>query len=157
MYAHYADEVDRLRTRGQVVIHGSRAASEEELARRLEGADVVLTVRAYTAFTESLLSRLPDVRLISVVGTGTDNIDLDECTRRGIVVANAPGATTASVAELTLALILSLARNLPLADRRVREGEWFHRQGIELRDKVLGVVGLGLIGQEVVRLARGLG
>ncbi len=150
-------EVERLRQRGDVAIYTTKAASPAELIDRLRGAEVAINVRAYSVFDEPLLAALPELRIVSILGTGTDNFDLPACSRHGVVVTNCPGASTTSVAELTLALLLAAARHVALADRKVREGIWYHERGFELRGKTLGVVGLGLIGQEVVRLGKALG
>jgi D-3-phosphoglycerate dehydrogenase len=150
-------ELERLRELGEVIVHGTRAADEAELIARLEGAQVALNVRAYSAFTERVITALPSLRLISILGTGTDNVDLAACDRHGVAVTNTPGASTVSVAELTLALIFAVARRIALVDRKAREGVWHHELGIELRGKTLGVIGLGLIGAEVARLGRAIG
>ena len=150
-------ELERLRTLGEVTVYHRRATSPEEFLERLRPAGIVLNVRAYSRFSREVLEALPRLRLISVLGTGTDNIDLEAATALGIVVTNTPGASTVSVAELTIALMLAAARHLAWADRTVRAGRWEHRQGSELRGKTLGIIGLGAIGQEVARLARGLG
>src|SRR5437870_3527509 len=150
-------EAARLGEYGELVVHGSRATSEEELIERLRGAEIALNVRAYSVFSERVVAALPELRLVSILGTGTDNFDLPACSRHGVVVTNTPGASTVSVAELTLALLLSVARHVALTDRKVREGVWFHQHGFELRGKVLGVIGLGLIGQEVARLGQAFG
>lgn len=152
VYADHPDQLSRLRAIGEVALHQSRAADEDELITRLRGADAVINVRAYSVFSERLLAALPELRLISVLGTGTDNIDLAACNARGVIVTNCPGAATASVAELTFALMLAVARGVPRADREVRAGVWAHLPSFELRGKVLGIVGLGLIGQAVARL-----
>lgn len=150
-------ELEPLKPYGEVVPYSTKAASEDELIQRLAHAEAVINIRAYTVFDARVLAALPRLRLISILGTGTDNIDLGAATAHGVVVVNTPGASTVSVAELTLALMLAAARFLPLADRKMRQGEWHHREGQELRGKTLGVVGLGAIGQEVARMARALG
>ena len=142
---------------GEVLVYGSRAADREELLARLAGAQVAINIRTYTVFDAALLDRLPDLQLISILGTGTDNVDLVAAAERGVVVTNAPGASTDSVAEMALYLMLAAARQVPAMERRLRAGEWQHRKGFELRGKTLGVVGLGAIGQAVARLGRGLG
>lgn len=157
VYPDYPVELARLREHGEVVVHNTKATSQDELAERLHGAEVAINVRAYSVFDEGVLAALPDLRLISVLGTGTDNVDLAACVQRGVLVTNCPGASTTSVAELTMALLLALARNVALADRKVREGSWFHGQSFELRGKVLGIIGLGQIGQEVARLGLAFG
>jgi phosphoglycerate dehydrogenase-like enzyme len=150
-------ELARLRLLGEVVVHETKAADESELIARLAGATVAINVRSFSAFSERVIDSLPDLRLISILGTGTDNVDLGACDRHGVLVTNTPGASTTSVAELTIALLLAVARHLVGHDRAAREGTWHHETGFELRGKVLGVVGLGLIGQEVARLAQAFG
>jgi phosphoglycerate dehydrogenase-like enzyme len=150
-------EMARLGEYGEVVRYGSRAASEEELIERLRGAAIALNVRAYSVFSARVVAALPELRLVSILGTGTDNVDLPACSRHGVVVTNTPGASTVSVAELTMALLLAVARHVAWSDRTVRSGAWEHRHGIELRGKLVGIVGLGLIGQEVARLGQAFG
>lgn len=157
VYQDHGAQLARLHAVGDVVLHQTRAADEEELIERLHGADCTINVRAYSRFDERVLAALPELRLISVLGTGTDNIDLAACNHLGVVVTNCPGASTASVAELSLALLLAVARNVVRSDRDVRKGVWTHLPSFELRGKVLGIVGLGLIGQEVARLGRAFG
>ncbi len=97
------------------------------------------------------------LRVISRFGVGVDNIDLDAVRRRNIVVTVTPGANSIAVAELTLGLMLSLARRIPLHDRRVREGTWQRVIGVELHGLTAGLIGLGRIGQEVAHRVRALG
>lgn len=157
VYQDYPEQLDRLRDLGAVVLHTTRAAHEDELIERLRDAEFAINVRAYSTFNDRVIAALPALRLISVLGTGTDNFDVSACTRQGVVVTNCPGASTASVAEMTIALMLAAARHIPVADRGVRQGAWVHSRSIELKGKVLGIVGLGLIGQEVARIARAFG
>ena len=149
--------MERLRAVAEVVIHSTRAASEDELLDRLRGAHVVYNIRAYTRFTEDLLAKLPELQMISVMGTGVDNVDLAAAARRGIVVSNAPGANARSVAEHTFALLLAVARHVARGDREVRQGEWRHHETPELEGKTLGVLGLGAIGSRVARMGDGFG
>ncbi|NIP60228.1 MAG: phosphoglycerate dehydrogenase, partial [Gemmatimonadetes bacterium] len=118
-----------------------------------------LVVRSSTTVDAALLDRAPGLRVIGRAGVGVDNIDLDAATERGIPVLNAPSGNTVSAAELTLALILALARKVPEADRSVRAGEWRRSAfaGAELRGKTLGLVGAGRIGGEVARRAQAFG
>jgi len=150
-------QLERLAKLGGGTLFNTKAASPRELVDRLAGAAVAINVRSYSLFDAAVLRALPELKLLSILGTGTDNVDLNAATELGIVVTNTPGASTVSVAELTLALMLSAARHVALADRKVREGVWYHQHGFELRGKTLGVVGLGLIGQEVARLGKALG
>lgn len=150
-------ELERLKTLGEVAVYDTKAADAEALAGRLENADIAINVRAFSHFDRALLARLPQLKLISILGTGTDNVDLEAATDLGVVVVNTPGASTASVAELNFALILAVARAVALSDRKVRDGVWYHQHGMELHGKTIGIVGLGLIGSEVARLAQAFG
>jgi len=157
VYQDFPEDLEPLRARGEVSIFTSRQESQEELIARLEGVLALINVRAYSIFDASALDALSDLQLISVLGTGTDNIDLEAATKRGVVVANAPGANAVSVAEHTMLLLLAAARHLGKVDRAMHEGRWEHHLGIELRGKTLGLLGLGAIGREVAQMARGFG
>jgi D-3-phosphoglycerate dehydrogenase len=125
------------------------------VAEEVHNADALL-VRSATKVTPKLLERAARLRVIGRAGVGVDNVDLDAATKKGIVVMNTPGGSSASVAEHTLALLLALARRIPQADRSLKEGRWEKKAftGVELRGKTLGLAGLGRIGTEVVRLAQ---
>jgi (S)-sulfolactate dehydrogenase len=119
-----------------------------------------LAVRSATKVTAELLAAAPRLRVIGRAGTGVDNIDLSAATRRGVVVMNAPGGNSVSVAEHTLALLLALARSIADASQSTRAGKWEKKKfssGRELSGKTLGVVGTGNIGQLVVQRARAFG
>src|SRR5271170_3502304 len=128
------------------------------LAAELANADA-LVVRSAVQVDDALLEAAPKLRVIGRAGVGVDNIDADAATRRGIVVMNTPGANAIAVAELTLGMMLALARQLPKANATMHDGKWEKKslQGVELRGKKLGVLGLGRIGLEVARRARGFG
>ena len=132
--------------------------SPEQLASDLEDADAIV-VRSATRVTSALIDAAPKLRAIARAGTGVDNVDVPAATARGIVVMNAPGANSVSVAELAMAFVLALARHIAGADAAMKQGKWEKKTflGEELRDKVLGLVGLGRIGQEVARRASGFG
>src|SRR4051812_48997525 len=99
---------------GDVKIFTERGADQEkELIRRVGDAHAVLTLRAYSKFSEHVLNACPSLRLISVWGSGVDNIDLVACRERDVIVANTPGVNANSVAEHTIALMLSVARSIP--------------------------------------------
>ncbi len=125
------------------------------LARDLSDADGLI-VRGATKVTAELIAAAPRLRVIARAGTGVDNVDLGAASARGILVLNAPGANSISVAEHAWALMLASARSISRADADMKAGRWSKRsfQGAELRGKTLGVVGLGRIGREVVRRAR---
>ena len=105
------------------------------------------------------MAAAPQLKVVARAGTGVDNVDVPAATERGIVVMNAPGANSISVAELALGFMLSLARQLPAADASMKRGVWEKKKltGEELRGKTLGIVGLGRIGQEVGARARSFG
>ena len=109
--------------------------------------------------TASLMAAAPQLKVIARAGTGVDNVDVPTATDRGIVVMNAPGANSISVAELAMAFMLSLARMIPIADASMKRGVWEKKKlsGEELRGKTLGIVGLGRIGQEVGLRAKSFG
>ena len=115
-----------------------------------------LIVRSATKVTAQLIEAAPNLRVVGRAGTGVDNVDLDAASKRGILVVNAPGANSISVAEHACALMLSLSRSVALADSQMKQGRWEKKslQGAELRGKTLGVIGLGRIGREVARRAR---
>ena len=150
-------ELDRLRGRTEVTVYDTRFGDPEELRDRIAPAEVVINVRAYSKFDAQTLAAAPQLKLITVVGTGVDNVDVAECKRKGVVVCNTPGVATASVAELTLGLVLAVARMIPASDRALRAGEWRHWEGPELAGKTLGLLGLGAIGRQVAGLGRGVG
>jgi D-3-phosphoglycerate dehydrogenase / 2-oxoglutarate reductase len=128
------------------------------LAAELADADA-LVVRSAVQADAKLLESAPKLRIIGRAGVGVDNIDTDAATRRGIVVMNTPGANAVAVAELTLGLMISMARSVPRANATMHAGKWEKKslQGQELRGKTLGIVGLGRIGLEVARRANAFG
>lgn len=140
--------IDALAVECEVVdLSGSARA---ELLAGLAGAEG-LVVRSATKVDEEMIAAGPQLRVIGRAGVGVDNIDVSAATARGVLVVNAPHANTVSAAEHALALLLSLARNVPQADARTRSGVWDRRSftGVELSGKTLGVVGLGRIGSLV--------
>jgi D-3-phosphoglycerate dehydrogenase len=128
------------------------------LAPDLANADALI-VRSATKVDERLIASAPKLRVIARAGTGIDNVDLPAASARGILVMNAPGGNSVSVAEHALALMLSLARSVPAADATMKKSVWDKKKltGAELRGKTLGLVGLGRIGQEVAARARAFG
>ena len=129
--------------------------SAATLASHVADADGLI-VRGGTRVTAELIAAAPRLRVVARAGTGVDNVDLEAASARGILVLNAPGANSISVAEHAWALMLASARSITRADADMKAGRWSKRtfQGAELRGKTLGVVGLGRIGREVVRRAR---
>jgi len=125
------------------------STTKETLHAELADADA-LVVRSATKVTAELLDKAPRLRAVGRAGVGVDNIDLDEATKRGILVMSTPGGSSVSVAEHTFALLLALVRQLPMFDAAMREGRWEKSSsGAEVRGKTLGLIGLGRIGSEV--------
>jgi D-3-phosphoglycerate dehydrogenase / 2-oxoglutarate reductase len=153
-----ASALDVLRAVPGWTIDARGGRNAEDLARDLATADALI-VRSATTVTAALIAAAPRLRVIARAGTGVDNVDLPAATERGIIVMNAPGANSISVAELTVALMLSLSRGIPAADAAMKRGAWEKKKlaGVELRGKTLGLVGLGRIGQEVGTRARAFG
>jgi D-3-phosphoglycerate dehydrogenase len=128
------------------------------LPAALADADA-LVVRSAVQVDDALMAQAPKLRVIGRAGVGVDNIDAEAATRRGIVVMNTPGANAVAVAELTIGLMLALARKVPAANASMHAGKWEKKslQGAELRGKTLGILGLGRVGLEVAKRARGFG
>lgn len=150
-------DLARLQPFGEVVTHTTRFADRDEFFERISDATVAINVRAYSRFDDEALSHAPNLKMISVQGVGTDNIDLAAARARGVVVTNTPGVNSVSVAELAIGLIFATVRAIPLSDRRMREGTWQHPPAFELQGKTLGLLGLGAIGSHTAKLAAGLG
>jgi D-3-phosphoglycerate dehydrogenase len=149
--------LDRLRRIDEVQLYDSDATDPAVLAERLKDADVAVNIRGRTRFTDQVLHACPKLKLISIWGTGTDNVDLKAAAARGITVTNTPGANALAVAEHTVALILAVTKQLAQADRAMRQGGWPRNLVPQLRGKRLGLIGTGLIGREVASMGRGLG
>ncbi len=128
------------------------------LEKELAEADA-LVVRSAVQVDAKLLEAAPKLRVIGRAGVGVDNIDIDAATRGGIVVMNTPGANAVAVAELTVGLMIAMARSVPRANATMHAEKWEKKslQGSELRGKTLGIIGLGRIGLEVARRAQGFG
>jgi D-3-phosphoglycerate dehydrogenase / 2-oxoglutarate reductase len=155
----------------KILVAGPLAAAGLELLRSQRDWEVVetnpndfhphlhdadaLVVRSSARVTREVLAQAPKLRVVARAGVGVDNVDVPAATEAGVLVTNVPGGNAISVAELTIALMLGMARRIPEADSSTRAGRWEKRRllGCELRGKTLGVVGLGSIGREVVRRA----
>lgn len=130
----------------------------DELAAAIADADAVL-VRSATRITRASLAQAGRLKAIGRAGVGVDTIDVDAATERGIPVLTAPAGNSISAAELTMALLLAVARKVPAADRSMKAGEWDRKSfnGFELYGKTLGLVGAGRIGGQVAKRARVFG
>ena len=128
-----------------------------DLAEIIDRYDAIV-IRSATKLTAGLIERASLLKVIGRAGVGVDNVDVDAATRRGIVVANAPESNVVSAAEHTVGLLLALARYIPQAHSALVQGRWERSKwgGVELADKVLGVLGFGRIGRQVARRALGL-
>jgi D-3-phosphoglycerate dehydrogenase len=147
--------VDLLSAEADFMIQELYDDDPEKVRAALAEADVLI-VRSKTKVTEQFLEQAPKLKLIGRPGTGVDNIEVPAATRRGIVVMNTPAGNSISAAEHTLGMILALMRRIPQADSSMKEGQWKRSRfmGTELHEKVLGVIGYGKIGTEVVERAR---
>ena len=149
---------DQARRLGEVRLHSERGAEEEtELIRRIGDARVAINIRAYARFSDVVFQACPALKMISIWGTGTDNVDLAAAARRGVTVCNTPGVNAIAVAEHTFALMLAVARKLCRIDREMRAGEWPRDMLTQLHGKTLGVFGTGSIGSRVAALGRAFG
>jgi phosphoglycerate dehydrogenase-like enzyme len=149
---------ERARTLAEVRVHTGRGAEDEgELARRIGDAAVAVNIRSYARFTEAVFGACPGLKLISIWGTGTDNIDLAAAARHGVTVCNTPGVNAYAVAEHAIALMLAVARKIPQIDREMRGGAWPREMLTQLHGKTLAVFGSGAIGARVAQLAHGFG
>ena len=130
----------------------------EQLTKIVSNYDALI-VRSRTKVTKEIIEAGRQLRVIGRAGAGLDNIDLETAKQRGITVLSTPEALAEAVAELTIGLIISLARSIPLADRTLKEGKWIKKKlmGWQLEDKTLGTIGLGKIGERVAKIAKALG
>jgi phosphoglycerate dehydrogenase-like enzyme len=149
---------ERAKALGAVRVFTERGADDEpELIRRIADARVAVNIRAHARFTDGVFAACPGLKMVSVWGTGTDNIDLHAAGMRGVTVSNTPGVNAFAVAEHALALMLSVGRKIPAIDREMRGGKWPREMLTQLLGKTLGVFGMGTIGSRVATLGRAVG
>lgn len=148
--------VRRLETAAEVDVITN--LTPEELVQRIKGYDA-LVIRSGTKVTADVINSADRLKVIGRAGVGVDNVDVDAATRKGIIVLNAPGGNTISAAEHTIAMMLSMARNIPQANTALRKGEWNRKKytGVEVFNKTLGIIGLGRIGIEVAKRMKSFG
>ena len=140
----------------ELKIWDNRPTTDKEVISRCKGADVVIL--SNIPFTKEIIDTLPELKMISVAFSGIDHIDTKECNRRNIIVKNAAGYSTHSVAELTIGMIINLLRDIvPNAHRTINGEGRNNYTGIELHKKTVGIIGMGKIGQEVARLCNAFG
>lgn len=132
---------------------GGKPFSEDELIERLAGCDGCIA--GLDPFSKKVIDGTENLKVISRYGTGIDNVDIAAARGKGIVVCRTPGVNSQAVAELAITLLLCLVRQVPMLDRKTREGYWVRSVGIELHGKTLGIVGLGAVGKKTAHLAAG--
>ena len=155
---------DGLEENGQAILHSSANVddrsniSPEELLKVIKYYDALI-VRSRTKVTPKVFEAAGQLKVVGRAGVGVDNIDLEAARSHGVTVVNAPTSTSLAVAELTIGLMLALAREIPRADADMKQGAWLKKElaGLELRGKTLGVLGMGRIGAEVGLLAAAFG
>lgn len=148
----------RARRIGPVSLFTERGADDEkELIRRIDKAQVAINIRAHARFSDAVFAACPSLKLVSVWGTGTDNIDLNAAGMRGVTVCNTPGINAFAVAEHALTLMLTVGRKITLLDAEMRHGKWPREMLTQLLGKTLGVFGMGTIGARVAALGKAIG
>jgi len=152
------EEKGQAMLRAQAQVEDRNGISAQELRSILPEFDALI-VRSRTRVTAELLEHAARLKVIGRAGVGVDNIDLDAARDHGIIVVNSPLATTVAVAELTMGLLLAMARAIPRADAAMKQGKWLKKEleGIELQGKTLGLIGFGRIGREVAHRALAFG
>src|SRR5437763_13154117 len=150
--------IDELSREGALDITIKPGLSETELMEIVPDFSSIV-VRSQTKVTANILKAGKSLRVVGRAGVGVDNVDVEVATQRGVLVLNAPGGNTVSTAEHAFSLLLSVARKIPQADADVRSKKWDKKtfEGVELYDKILGVIGMGRIGSELTRRAIAFG
>lgn len=150
--------IQQLMDAADVQVDKKTGLSEDELTAIIGEYDGLL-VRSQTRVTERIMSAGTKLKVVGRAGVGVDNIDLEAATKRGIVVINAPDGNTITTAEHTFAMMIALARHIPQAYAKTINGVWDRKSflGVELRNKTLGVMGMGRIGSEVAKRAKAFG
>ena len=149
----------RLAARAELIFFADAFGSEDDAAQRLADFDIILTMRERTPFPESLIRRLPKLRMIGVTGPSNPTVDVEACTRQGVTVCNTPRSNALyATSELALGLMIAAARAIPAADKAMRAGgfQFGVPVGMGLAGKTLGIVGLGRLGTRLARSALAL-
>jgi len=150
-------EEGRLRQLGKVRIYDSRALSDEELLCRVADADIVVNIRTTSVFSYKVMKNCLRLKLISIYGVGYDNIDMRAASEQNITVTNTPGYSAVAVSEMSLSLVLAVARRIVQNDRVIRAGGWARGYSAQLCGKTLGVIGTGSVGQRMIQLGKSIG
>lgn len=146
--------LDILKKEPDIQVDVNTGLSEDALCQIIKDYDALI-VRSQTQVTARVIKAAERLKVIARAGVGIDNVNVEEATKRGIVVMNTPGGNTISTAEHTFSMMLALSRNIPQACQSIKKGEWDRKKftGVELCGKTLGVIGLGRIGLEVSKRA----
>ena len=148
--------LDMLASQSDIVLLNLADLPKDKLLQSLQEVDVAIT-RSSTPVKEEFLSNVPSLKAVVRAGVGVDNVDIDGCSKQGIVVMNVPTANTIAAVELTMTHILSAIRNFPGANTQLKDERKWKREdwyGIELKGKKVGVIGFGNIGSRVGSAAR---
>ena len=140
-----------------VAYYDTLPGSEDALVERIRDFEIVINIRSSSKFSSRVFADCSSMKLLSIWGTGTDNVDLAAAQRRGVTVVNTPGVSAVSIAEHSLMLALAVARRVITIHNGVIAGEWPRGQSVQLHGKTLGVIGLGAIGRQFARIAKGIG
>ncbi|MFJ5670912.1 phosphoglycerate dehydrogenase [Bacillus safensis] len=153
-FAKYSNEpIEFLKKNGIEVIHLPADIHEEDFIVNIQDVDAAIV--AFNDINQHVLNKAPQLKIVCKHGVGVDNIDLKTTKEKGIWVTNVPNTNKHAVADFTFALMLSIARQIPLANRLTKKGEWPRVFGSDIYSKTVGIIGLGVIGQEVARRAKG--
>jgi phosphoglycerate dehydrogenase-like enzyme len=144
----------KLKARADITLVRERLDSSEKIVARLRDFDALLLMRERTFFSDKEYGQLPNLKFIAQTGRTSVHLDLANATKRGIAISGTPSDTGAATKELTVGLILALARKIPQVNQRMREERWPALAGMLLEGKTIGVLGLGRIGIEVARIMK---
>jgi phosphoglycerate dehydrogenase-like enzyme len=145
---------EKLKARADITVLGERLDSSDKIVKHLRDFDALLLMRERTRLSDKEYSQLPKLEFISQTGRTSGHLDLANATKRGIAVSGTPSDTGTTTKELTIGLILSLARKIPQVNQRMRQERWPALTGMMLEGKTVGVLGLGRIGKEVARIMK---
>ncbi len=145
---------ETLKARADITVLSERLDSSAKIVQRLCDFDALLLMRERTRFSDREYGQLPKLKFISQTGRTSRHLDLADATKRGIAVSGTPSDTGATTKELTIGLILALARKIPQVNQRMRQESWPALTGMMLEGKTVGVLGLGRIGNEVARIMK---
>jgi len=150
--------IDLLRTQLPGAQIDERPGLKPEQLKAIIGDYAALVVRSETKVTSEILDAATQMKIVGRAGVGVDNIDTEVATRHGIIVVNSPTGNIVAAAEHSIAMLMALARHIPGANASMKAGKWEKSRflGVEVRNKVLGIIGLGKVGTEVARRAQGL-